>query len=590
MAAYALVAFAMTPRSSTYRSFFAAESPDGKAVGQGLLIGSIVITWLFAKSITNAADLGAKYGIVGAVAYAGWYLSIPVAGIVLYKLRTRYGVTSIAEFLTSRHGRAATLAFSLVILFRLFNEVWSNTAVVGAYFGDSGSAPYYSAAIVFAGLTLLYSARGGLRSSILTDALQLGLALFLLLFVLALIVPSAGIRPLLSSGEWTLAGGVDLLLVGLLQSFSYPFHDPVLTDRGFLTEPKKMLRGYLIAGAIAAGFIVLFGLVGVYAQVSGIDVAGQSSPMVVAKAFSVATLGGMTVLMMVSAGSTLDSTLSSFSRSVTVDLLQRAASDPRAVRIGQVTMLIAVVIGSLPLFAGTAILKATTVSGTMVLGLAPIFLLHRVQGAGRFAFHLALWPGVAVGIAYAAGAVPDAIAMGDGPYAALLGANVWGTVLVFAGFGLGWLIDRSTSPKTATATVAGGLLVLGLGVGSFGSVPKAYAAEPPAEGDETTDPSDNEGTELSEDSGLRLSGHAMLRLTVKSATPDRATPDRTSFEVYNLRLALRRDFDPVGFTAERRDRQSNLRSFSPSCVWLQQAYVLGRPHPGITLSTGLLYH
>ena len=43
-----------------------------------------------------------------------------------------------------------------------------------------------------------------------------------------------------------LHAGVDLLLVALLQVLSYPFHDPVLTDRGFVTEEKSMLRAMIM--------------------------------------------------------------------------------------------------------------------------------------------------------------------------------------------------------------------------------------------------------------------------------------------------------------------------------------------------------
>ncbi len=443
MAIYGAAMLALSPTARKTGEFFAARGRDGRDIGTGMLIGTVVISWIFAKSITNAANLAETYGFVGAVAYGGWYLSIPVAGVVLYRIRRSSGAQSVADFLRGKYGRAATGAFTIVILLRLFNEVWSNTAVVGSYFGVAGSLPYFASALVFSLITMTYSLRGGMRSSVITDALQLGFALFLLVFVLALIVPSSGSVALLTSGEWTLAGGVDLLLVALLQSFSYPFHDPVLTDRAFITSPKRMLRGYLIAGAIAFAFIVTFGLVGVHGHLAGI-VAEQDAPLKVAAAFGVGTLAVMSVLMMVSAGSTLDSTLSAFSRIAAVDVAN-ATHAPRAIRIGRWAMLIAIVLGSIPLFAGATIISATTVSGTMVLGLAPIFLLHAWRRPGPWAFHLSFWLGLAVGIAYAAQSLPSQIALGDGPYAGLLGANVYGTVLVFLGYAIGaWLDGRAT--------------------------------------------------------------------------------------------------------------------------------------------------
>ena len=75
-----------------------------------LLMMSIFISWIFAKSVTNAANLGAAYGVVGGLAYATYWLSIPVAGIVIYRLRTRHGAQSLVTFLIQRYGPAAALA------------------------------------------------------------------------------------------------------------------------------------------------------------------------------------------------------------------------------------------------------------------------------------------------------------------------------------------------------------------------------------------------------------------------------------------------------------------------------------------------
>lgn len=463
------VLWRVSPRVSRADEFFGGRDQRGRDVRLTLLVASVVISWIFAKSITNAANLGQSFGLVGAVAYAGWYVSIPVAGGVIWWIRTRTEARSLPEFLAWRYGRAASLAFLLVVVIRLMNEVWSNTAVVGTYFGVSGSTSYLAAALVFTVITLAYSLRGGLRSSILTDLLQMGLGAFLLVFVLALIVPRSGAGPLMRSGEWTLVGGVDLLLVALLQSLSYPFHDPVLTDRAFLTRPRTMLKGYLLAGVAAATFIVLFGLVGVHARLAGIA-ADQDAPIRVAQAFGVAVTTMMTVLMMASAGSTLDSTLSSFAKALVQDLggagspgADRAVSTRvfrwieghDAVRLGRGVMVLAVVLGSIPLFTGAAIIKATTVSGTMVLGLAPAFLLFALPWAGRWAFHLGFWPGIMVGVLHVVDRIPVEWTVGEGSYGALLGANLVGTGLVFGGFCLGAVLDRvragaaSRAPATA---------------------------------------------------------------------------------------------------------------------------------------------
>ncbi|MFK7905154.1 MAG: hypothetical protein AB8B69_08515, partial [Chitinophagales bacterium] len=125
--AFGLLFFWIAPYSKTVEEFFAARSEEGKQPRMFMLTSSLVISWIFAKSITNAANLGLEFGIVGGVAYAVYYFSFVVGGVVIYQLRTKGGFKSIHHFLESRFGRGAVMVFSLLIGFRLFTEVWSNT-------------------------------------------------------------------------------------------------------------------------------------------------------------------------------------------------------------------------------------------------------------------------------------------------------------------------------------------------------------------------------------------------------------------------------------------------------------------------------
>lgn len=134
---YGIIMCALSPKAFTVGSFFRGEDKEGRSASTWMLTLSIFISWIFAKSVTNAANLGAQYGLVGGVAYAVYWLCIPLAGVVIYRLRRRFGATGLVSFLTEKYGRAAAVAFSTAILIRLFNEVWSNTAVVGGYYGES---------------------------------------------------------------------------------------------------------------------------------------------------------------------------------------------------------------------------------------------------------------------------------------------------------------------------------------------------------------------------------------------------------------------------------------------------------------------
>jgi hypothetical protein len=102
----------------------------------------------------------------------------------------------------------------------------------------------------------------------------------------------------------------------------------------------------------------------------------------------------------------------------------------------------AAIVGNLPLLTiymgdriSPAVIAATTLSGTMVMGLAPIFLLCWVRQAGALSFHLAFWPGVALGVIRGVEVfgkfriLPPSLDLGSGALAAYLGVNVWGLLL-----------------------------------------------------------------------------------------------------------------------------------------------------------------
>lgn len=437
LALYGVVFYLIAPRSSEAAGFYEGRDRRGRAPSSAILLASVFISWIFAKSVTNAANLAASFGLPGAVAYGAYWLSIPVAAVLIVGLRTRFNATSLPQWLADRYGRAAAWVFLFAILIRLFNEVWSNTAVVGSYFGERGTTGFYAGALGFTLLTLLYTLKGGLRSSIVTDSVQAALFGLFLLAVLffGLRAPGPGLFSYARSGNWALTGGVDLLLVALLQSLSYPFHDPVLTDRGFLSDPRSTLRAFLWAGVLGFLAIVAFGAIGFPAYVQDLPL-DDDAPRAVASSLGAGMLLVVNVVMLTSAGSTLDSTFSSLSKAVDRDArrLSTAAMPEQSALTGRRLMVAMAVLGNVPLFFGARILQATTISGTMVMGLAPIFLLGFFLRAPRSSFHLAFWTGLAVGILEVLDLLPATASIGDGQYGTLLGANLWGLALVTALF------------------------------------------------------------------------------------------------------------------------------------------------------------
>ena len=105
-----IILFFLSPLAKTKEQFFKAVQ-EKKAPNTLVLTGSLIISWIFAKSITNAANLGLDFGLVGGVAYAGYYLSFAVAGFIIYQLRTKGKYNSIHDFLTSKFGKKGKVQY-----------------------------------------------------------------------------------------------------------------------------------------------------------------------------------------------------------------------------------------------------------------------------------------------------------------------------------------------------------------------------------------------------------------------------------------------------------------------------------------------
>ena len=239
----------VAPRRATIEGFFSGTGTDGRAPGLWVLVLSQVTTWIFARSLMNSAILGYFYGIWGTLAYAAYYGSFLTGGYIVGRLRAG-GAGSVQDWLGARFGATGKACYNLVIGLRLLSEVFANLLVVGLIFAaampEMGVARDASILIV-AVLGLAYSAWGGLSAALRTDVLQM--VVFLLVFAAAfgalIASPGFDLGAVLTapgtSGAWN---GQVLLVVALLQVFSYPAHDPVMMDRGFIADPETcMLSG-----------------------------------------------------------------------------------------------------------------------------------------------------------------------------------------------------------------------------------------------------------------------------------------------------------------------------------------------------------
>lgn len=137
--AYAALTWWAAPRRVTSPQFFDGREKTGAPPGILLVAFSAAITWIFAKSIANAADLSYAFGIAGGIGYTIYYLSFAVAGVAIYFLRTRGHYQSLTHFLVEKYGSLCARLFLLTISFRPSHKISSRAMVVKHICGSSSA-------------------------------------------------------------------------------------------------------------------------------------------------------------------------------------------------------------------------------------------------------------------------------------------------------------------------------------------------------------------------------------------------------------------------------------------------------------------
>ena len=212
-----------------------------------------------------------------------------------------------------------------------------------------------------------------------------------------------------------------------------------MTDRGFISDKKTTIKSFLLASVLGFIGIVLFSLIGVYAKMNGY--AGQAA-VAVGQSLGVIVMLIINFIMITSAASTLDSTFSSFSKLIAFDL-----KIGQSLTWGRIAMVMVAVIGSIPLFLGAEILAATTVSGTMVMGIAPIFVFWKIK-APRISFYLSVVNGLFFGFLLLIEGLPSQWILTDGPYSLLLWINAWGLLSCIILFFIPVVIQKILESRT----------------------------------------------------------------------------------------------------------------------------------------------
>ncbi|HET6382795.1 MAG TPA: hypothetical protein VFJ58_05340 [Armatimonadota bacterium] len=108
---YGALMWLVAPATSALASFFGGKDRAGRSPGAILITTSVVASWIFSKSVTNAANLGRDFGLLGGVTYAVYYAGIPICGWLIVRIRRLTGARSLVEYLAGTYGAASARLF-----------------------------------------------------------------------------------------------------------------------------------------------------------------------------------------------------------------------------------------------------------------------------------------------------------------------------------------------------------------------------------------------------------------------------------------------------------------------------------------------
>ncbi|ELZ31636.1 Na+/proline symporter [Halogeometricum pallidum JCM 14848] len=392
------------------------------AANEGQLSATLVASVMGVWILLSAPEAGALYGIAAAVGY-GLGEAAPMLAYSRLGPRIRELIPeghSLTEYAYARYG-GAMYAFVVVIsALYMFVFLAAELTGISLAFHYVAGVPQWQTATLVAGFVLLYTAYGGLRASIATDAVQLFVVLPLLvgsvaalLFALggtgavydgiadanpALLDP--GYVPGLRFGAALVFAvlGAELLNQTWWQRI-YAGDDSETVERSF--RVATVANGFILLLATLLG-VVAVGNSGVLTQGAEYN-AGVAFFVLLDGAFSEWLVLGVLLLALLLVTSTADSLFNALSSLVTADL-PRAMDDPDdrtlrlAARLVTVVVAVAAVAVSLRARSVLSLFFVADLLGAAV-GIPLVYGLFTGGLSGRGALVSALL-GLAVGSAF----------------------------------------------------------------------------------------------------------------------------------------------------------------------------------------------
>ena len=327
---YAGKSWATTPTNFLY------ADRSLKVLSSGLAINS---HWFWAIAMFVAPAVAYNWGVNGLV----WFV-IPNASALLvtawltHRIRDNYpDGYSITEFIQDNFSKRISLLYQILFAIISFAGVLLGFTAITKFFGFTGLGavidPIYASLIVGL-ITLAFTVRGGIRTSIYTGTIQ---AVLWTVFMAAMI---AGLYNI--GFDWNVLGKNNLETVAdtnFLTTFGIAYVASIIVgssnhgmmwQKSFSMPKENIWPSYIIGAIIFAGIVFGLGSFGLYAQANALEVkaADLSSLAGIAALYGPVAITAFGVLLIGQTSTVMDSCMNYISSLVSREWIKR--EDTRA--------------------------------------------------------------------------------------------------------------------------------------------------------------------------------------------------------------------------------------------------------------------
>ena len=196
--AFAIIFFAV---STLVSRKYADDGVDdfvaaGRSVPFGLITASVMVSWVWTITIIGSAEAGFNYGVSGGINYA-WGAAVPFFVFIPLVMTLRKKMpkcTTFVEFIKVRYGEGVSQLFMIFALGLTFYILLSQGVGMGVVFHALFNMPYKFAAAIPILIIALYTAKAGLRGSIVNDVLMFFIIALIFLITIPLILKTLGLE------------------------------------------------------------------------------------------------------------------------------------------------------------------------------------------------------------------------------------------------------------------------------------------------------------------------------------------------------------------------------------------------------------